>query len=288
MNLIIETDIGRDPDDLFAIAYLVAAGVQVRAVLISPGDRDQVAICRLLLERSGVSCPIGVAKPDRTGRSSGGVHSSLLRRHNRPSEADADGEGVSVMKSALTAHPDSELFVIGPVSSIGRYCRENSIARFARATMQGGFLGYHQHDFACPRLEKFEGADWQDTFNLNGDRKGGEAFLAASIADRRMVGKNVCHTVLFDAAKQARLKPQSAAAEFFVEAADILLGKTEEKKFHDPTAAACHLHPEIGSWARGRTVRKNRGWGTDLDPVGDHILGAVDYDALWDCLCNFR
>jgi pyrimidine-specific ribonucleoside hydrolase len=103
-----------------------------------------------------------------------------------------------------------------------------------------------------------------------------------------MVGKNVCHTVLFDAAKRVRLKPQSAAAEIFVEAADILLAKTEEKKFHDPTAAACHLHPEIGSWVRGRTVRKNRGWGTDLDPAGDHILGAVDYDALWDYLCNFR
>jgi hypothetical protein len=49
MNLVIETDIGNDPDDLFAIAYLIAAGVTVRAVLITPGDPAQVAICRLLL-----------------------------------------------------------------------------------------------------------------------------------------------------------------------------------------------------------------------------------------------
>ena len=49
MNLIIETDIGRDPDDLFAIAYLIAAGANVRAVLISPGDPDQIAVARLLL-----------------------------------------------------------------------------------------------------------------------------------------------------------------------------------------------------------------------------------------------
>jgi pyrimidine-specific ribonucleoside hydrolase len=173
------------------------------------------------------------------------------------------------------------------VASLGRYLRDHPTA-LTRATMQGGFLGYHQHEFSCPRLAKFEGCDWVDTFNLNGDRKGAEAFLSAPIAERRMVGKNVCHTVLFDAAVRPRLHPQSAAAEFFCEAADFLLARAGEKKFHDPTAAACHLHPEIGSWVRGRTVKKERGWGTNLDAAGDHILAAVDYEALWECVCNFR
>jgi pyrimidine-specific ribonucleoside hydrolase len=153
--------------------------------------------------------------------------------------------------------------------------------------MQGGFLGYSQHEFSCPRLEKFEGCDWADTFNLNGDRKGADAFLSAALAERRMVGKNVCHTVVFDATIRERLRPQSAAAEFFCEAADFLLARCEAKKFHDPTAAACHLHPQIGSWVRGKTVRKERGWGTTLDPAGDHILAAVEYEALWERVCEF-
>jgi hypothetical protein len=34
--------------------------------------------------------------------------------------------------------------------------------------------------------------------------------------------------------------------------------------------------------------RKNRGWGTDLDPAADHILAAVDYDALRDNVRSFR
>ncbi len=46
MNLIIETDIGHDPDDLFAICYLAAAGVNIRAICVSPGDPDQIAIAR--------------------------------------------------------------------------------------------------------------------------------------------------------------------------------------------------------------------------------------------------
>jgi inosine-uridine nucleoside N-ribohydrolase len=233
MNLVIETDIGRDPDDLFAIAYLVAAGVSVRAVLISPGDRDQVAICRLLLDRAGVSAPIGVAKEKRTSRSSGGVHADLLKRHGRPLEADADGPGAAVLADTLARHPDCELFVIGPVSSAAAHLRQAPDA-FRRATMQGGFLGYHQHAHAGPQVEKFVGADWQDTFNLNGDRTAADVFLAAPIADRRMVGKNVCHTVWFDAAVRDRLRPQSPAAEFFSEAADLLLARTERKEVPRP------------------------------------------------------
>jgi pyrimidine-specific ribonucleoside hydrolase len=287
MNLVIETDIGNDPDDLFAIAYLIAAGVNVRAVLITPGDPAQVAICRLLLDRAGLACPIGVAKPNRTGSNAHSIHGDLLRKHGRPTTADADGDGVSVLAGTLARFPDCEAFVIGPVASIGRYLRDQPTA-FTRATMQGGFLAYHQHNYPCQKLDKFDGCDWVDTFNLNGDRKGADAFLSAPIAERRMVGKNVCHTVLFDAGVRARLLAQSAAAEFFCEAADALLARSDTKKFHDPTAAVCHRHPEIGSWVRGRTVRKERGWGTDLDPAADHILAAIYYDALWEHLCAFR
>lgn len=288
MNLVIETDIGRDPDDLFAIAYLIAAGVNVRAVLISPGDPDQVAVARLLLERAGVSCPVGVAKLGREKQSSGGLHYKLLARYGLARSAEADGDGADVCAGALRQHPDSELFVIGPVSSIGRHLKQNPTTALARATMQGGFLGYHQHTFDCARLPDFEGHDCVPTFNLNGDRKGADAFLASGIIDRRMVGKNVCHTVMFDSVRASALKPRCAASEFFAEAARLLFDGTDAKKFHDPTAAVCHLHPEIGSWVRGRTTRKGAGWGTNLADDGDHILAAIDYDALWDHVCNFR
>jgi inosine-uridine nucleoside N-ribohydrolase len=288
MNLIVETDIGRDPDDLFAIAYLIAAGVSLRAVLISPGDRDQVAVARLLLDRAGVSCPVGVGKPGRDKSSSGGLHYRLLDRAGRPRDADPDGDGPDVFASTLAEYPDCELFVIGPLTSVGRYLRQHPDAAFARATMQGGFLGYHQHAFDCPKLPEFDGYDSMPTFNLNGDRKGADAFLTAKVADRRMVGKNVCHTIWLDAALAAALKPRCAASEFFAEAARLLLENADGKKFHDPTAAVCHLHPEIGQWVRGRTVRRGGGWGTELAEDGDHVLAAIDHDALWSHLGEFR
>lgn len=66
MDLIVETDIGHDPDDFFALCYLVAAGVNVRAVLANPGDPDQLAITRYFCDRVGLKIPIGVAKDGRT------------------------------------------------------------------------------------------------------------------------------------------------------------------------------------------------------------------------------
>ena len=43
MNLIVETDIGRDPDDVFALLYLVQAGAHLRAVTVSPDGSIFVA-----------------------------------------------------------------------------------------------------------------------------------------------------------------------------------------------------------------------------------------------------
>ena len=50
------------------------------------------------------------------------------------------------------------------------------------------------------------------------------------------------------------------AQEIFVEAMDKYLEKHSEKKFHDPTAAVCHLHPEIGKWVQGKLYNSQGGW----------------------------
>jgi inosine-uridine nucleoside N-ribohydrolase len=94
------------------------------------------------------------------------------------------------------------------------------------------------------------------TFNLNGDRPNGENFLNADIERRQMVGKNVCHTVLFDAPRFATFKSNGhPGADLFLEAGHLYFAKHTEKKFHDPTAACLHLHPEVATWFRGKTYK---------------------------------
>jgi len=290
MDLIVETDIGHDPDDFFAISYLIAAGVNIRAILISPGDPDQIAIARFLCEETGLKIPIGTSKTDRTKLSSGSIHHQLLKEYHYPLERKADGLGVDIIQDIVAAYPESELFIIGPVSSVGKYMSKHPETHFKRATMQGGFLPYSLYGPRQPHFD-FEGKNWMPTFNLIGDRPAGIAFLSGNIGERRMVGKNICHTVLFNREVWEKRNNQVdvkniAAHNLFDKAALLYLERHDSKKFHDPTAAACHLHPEIGKWIRGNTVKEESGWTTKPNPEGDYVLADIDCDLLWSHLLD--
>jgi inosine-uridine nucleoside N-ribohydrolase len=283
IDLIIETDLGHDPDDFFTICYLAGVGVRIRAMCVVPGDRDQLAVARLLVKTLGLDILVGASKLDSTKFSSGGMHHDILDHFGFPREASHDGPGDEVIAATLAKYPDCEFLVIGPCTSTARYLTRPDAVIPTRLTMQGGFLGYHLHTPRV-RLPEFEGRTWMPTFNLNGDRKGAAVLLAAPIAERRFVGKNVCHTLLYDRAMHASMpaaNPANPATVLFMTGMDAYLRKHDEKKWHDPTAVVCHLHPEIGSWVRGRVEKIEAGWGTMLEPEGDFILADVDREALW-------
>lgn len=287
MNLIVETDLGRDPDDFFAFLYLVSAGVDIRALTISPGDKDQVAIAKFLCEQLDLNIPIGVGKPGRDKTSSGGVHYKILKKYGYPLEASSDGFGGDIIEMTMKYYPDSELFSIGPLTSVGAYLGKDTERGFARSTMQGGFVGYDLHQVPVERLEKFEGINTCPTFNMNGDIKGVERLLA-SPTKRSFVGKNVCHTIVYNREVYNRFIDcksfPNRAMELFAEAMGMYLEDHDEKKFHDPTAAVCHLHPEIGTWYEGgQLYRAKGGWGT-MPGGTDRMLIDIDRSRLWDYL----
>src|SRR4051794_17067171 len=171
IDLIVETDLGHDPDDFFTLCYLAAAGVRLRAICVVPGDRDQLAVAAMLVKTLGLDIPVGASKPDSRNSSSGGMHHELLRRFGFPKEAGHDGPGDEVIAATLASHPDCEFLAIGPCTSTARYLSRPDAVVPRRLTMQGGFLGYHLHAPEV-RLPQFEGKEWVPTFNLNGDRKG--------------------------------------------------------------------------------------------------------------------
>jgi pyrimidine-specific ribonucleoside hydrolase len=194
------------------------------------------------------------------------------------------------MAATMAKHPDCEFLIIGPCTSTARYLSRPDARMPRRLTMQGGFLGYH---LFAPRvlLPEFEGKEWLPTFNLNGDRKGAQVLLNALIPERRFVGKNVCHTLLYDQTMHATMPatdPNNPASVLFMLAMEMYLATHAEKKWHDPTAAACHLHPEIGTWLRGRVTKIESGWGTVADREGDLILADIDREALWDCFRSWK
>jgi hypothetical protein len=153
--------------------------------------------------------------------------------------------------------------------------------------MQGGFLSYDLSDPAgtapWPKIEKFRGLRTCPTFNLNGDVNGAQAFLAANI-ERRFVGKNVCHTIVYDKDRHRNIcavPSSNRATELFREGMDLYLQIHDSKKFHDPSAAVCHLHPEIASWFKGSLYREKGNWGTYFKEDGDDICVTLDYEVMW-------
>jgi inosine-uridine nucleoside N-ribohydrolase len=52
VDLIVETDCGHDPDDFFTLCYLMAAGVNLRCITVTPGDSR----CHAVAHYSGYNC----------------------------------------------------------------------------------------------------------------------------------------------------------------------------------------------------------------------------------------
>lgn len=307
VDLIIETDLGRDADDFFAICYLAAAGVNIVGLTLTPGHDDQVCLATWLLRELGFGwCSIGVPEKRDMGKFSvTPFHHEIMAHYGNKYRADFPyecGEGGAIIDWAMNMYPDAELFCIGPVTNVHEYLTKYPNAkRPERATMQGGFCSYDLSSTSEPLL-KFKDCKTVPTFNLNGDKKGGQAFIDEPTIKRQFVGKNVCHSIFYDEKKNEeqmlrligkpscspeaylKINELSPAMRMFALGAHTYLKRHPEKKFHDPTAAVCHLHPEIATWVKGKTYYEKGGWGTRLDANGDDICVDIDRNKLWEHL----
>lgn len=288
MDLIIETDIGHDPDDFFALCYLHSAGIKIRAILISIGHNYQTAIARFFCKEVGLNIPIGIAKKTNIIKTGGkGFHEAFLHSNGYPIEDEPDGMGEDILKDVLKKYPNSELFICGAPKNTGNYLMKNPDIEINKLTMQGGFLPYNLYTPTI-QLEKFKNKTEVSTYNLNGAREESEFLInKAKIKERRFISKNICHTIIYDRERHEWIKNASIktrSQELFIKGMNLYLKKHISKKFHDPTAAVCHLHPEIATWFSGKLYRNRGQWGTNPISNGDYIIADINYDKLWDCL----
>jgi pyrimidine-specific ribonucleoside hydrolase len=290
MKLIIETDIGRDLDDFIALCYLIDAGVNIRLITISPGDPDQVDVTRFLLKECGLNIPVGVSSVDRNKRSIGGTHVDLLNKYQYPGTEKHDGLGSQLLFDILKTEENIEYFGCGPLDSIGRITGPYP----KKATIQGGYVSYEyleKHGITPQiKLDKFVGKEFVPTFNLCGNVEAAKHLLNMPI-EKRFISKNVCHTIVYENTMHGMvcsIRPKSRAGELLREAMGMYLkNHPGGKKFHDPSAAICHLHPEIGTWVKGRLVYDKGKWGTvDLLPYNCEIIGKIASHSMVHYLCK--
>lgn len=284
-NLFIETDLGHDPDDFLAITYLHAAGANIQGISVTPGDPDQIAVAKLICKELNLNIPVGAALANRKEHSCNPVHHEMLRRYGASKNASPDNIGY---RTITDSQPVESFFIIGPADITAEYLIKDGTLPQS-LTMQGGFLPYDLYS-PTERLDKFEGKRGIRTFNMSSSPHAAQILIDSKIPTKKFVGKNVCHTIKLTRERFSGFpSPTSRAAELFTEMAMIYLEKNHHKKLHDPTAAVCHLHPEIGTWIRGnpKLIEPDR-FTTNPNPHGDYILADINRESLWHHLKTFN
>jgi pyrimidine-specific ribonucleoside hydrolase len=233
---------------------------------------------------------IGVPELGRKKEQPTNIHRDLLDKYKFPYYSSRAVYSLNIL-DCIARNANLEFFGCGPLKNFGHCLLPPCTLKINRATMQGGFIGYDVHGLPCKKLAKFEGKVKVATFNLNGDKKGALRFLEMeNIRERRFVSKNVCHTVTYDKRVHEIVKsvpPKDRASELLREGMDLRFKSNPEGKvFHDPTAAVCHIHPEIATWVRAKLYCEKGEWGANLDDNGDYIIVDVDQEKIWNHIAN--
>ena len=269
IDVVWDTDIGRDPDDFLAGCFLLSRpGIRLRSITIAPGDKDQVALAKFLLKETGhEDVPVGAAPDRKKGKKSvGGCHLRLMEYYKAPQFKEADGAGWEILADILRTNPAAILFTSGPLNNVGDLIRNTDIAVGLSVSMAG-----YWPDPGEP-LSKTE-------FNFNGcDWAAREFVESGRFARRLLVGKNVTHQVLYDDDIHNGLRDAGRTSRPLALAAELMtLRHPGTKKLHDPLAAAALLHEDIFQWQEVMPVKRKSEW-TSVATPGTGIWTAIDVD----------
>ena len=169
MILHLHTDIGHDPDDAVALAYLLERGYNPDYISITPGYPEQSAIVRTILlayERQPYPTLFKVSEPTKTYEP--GKHKMLI--------------GSSEHMEPMVNLPSTDLIVLGPAKGLGNKVESE------RLWFQGGYSPN-----STKPLEKFSGRASVQSFNPSGAREDFKKIVASDIKKKHFIGKNVCH-----------------------------------------------------------------------------------------------
>lgn len=253
-----------DPDDVLTLCVLATHPlVDLRAVTVCPGGKDQVGVVKHVLARLGRGAvPVGAGSPKK--RDVSHVSEFHYRWLGKVEPAEPDGSSAEIMLAAIREGA-TELVTGGPLTNVYEALRASPPQLLFREwTCQGGFAG----DNVVPpedRLEKFAGRTTCPTFNLNGNVEASKALIATPyIGLKRFVTKNVCHGVFYDRAMHDRLPTGAhAGLDLLKEGMSVYFRRhAGGKALHDVIAAALAICPSAATWVSGKLYREKGEWGT--------------------------
>lgn len=265
----------------------MANGIDISGIAITPGDPDQIAIGRFIAKLLNKDIPIIASVKNRDKNSVNKFHRDILNEYGISLTSKPDYEGYCHVSNFIDYETD--VFICGPPQAFGELVQKRN-PQIRKLVIQGGFLSYDIHNVPCQKLDKFIGKQEVPTFNLNGAGMNGEYAVNANCSELRMIGKNLCHTIIYDQNihnKVCQTTPKNEVIKIIRSCMTKYLKKHKNgKKFHDPLAAVAYNHPEIFKWVRGNPYKNNGYWGTILKNDGGFVAADVNRDKFWDIIAS--
>lgn len=258
--------------------------VNLRAITITPGSKEQVGVVKKIIALFNKDITIGAGNINHPKNCVSTFHYKWLGNID-PQTANS---AASVIFDTIRSHPNLIILTGGPLKNIKAAILKYSI-NLNQIVCQGGFAGdniVNKEDV----LEKFKGRITCPTFNLNGDVIAANLVLSyQNIKERYFVSKNVCHSILYDKnfhTKLSQHKNKKLSNTIIYNAMEKYLShKPSGKLFHDPFAAACAIDKTIANFKEVEMYRTKGEYGCNLKPGTNTYITTKGYmDKFFDTM----
>jgi pyrimidine-specific ribonucleoside hydrolase len=280
-----------DPDDVLTLLLMGShPNIELRAVTVTPGSLEQIALVRWLLHQMDLAhVRLGAQDWPANARKPINLGTSFYKSFGRMPEGEPACERADLV--LLECCDDSVTLVTGAaLHNLGNALKHSGF-HLGRWVAQGGFAG----EGVVPRelqMDKFKGMEVCSTWNFCGNIPAAQAALASSVISRKIcVSKNVCHSVNYDAEfhatlgaaaeTEAKMSPKGRRAVVFhmiyKTMDDYLRHKPGGKKLHDPLALAVAIDESVCEMAEVEIYCQKGKWGSRLS-TESNIFISIAYD----------
>ncbi|KAI1879228.1 hypothetical protein JX265_002182 [Neoarthrinium moseri] len=271
-KVVVDTDIGTDPDDGLALAYLAMhPACDLLGVTIVTGDVQQrAAVAEILLracDRSDVPIHCGRREPLLKGAGQPLVQQYDCIKHMTHIQGRPENAAVDFLQRTIRNHPgEVVLLTIGPLSNAGLlFALDPELPSLCKevVSMCGKYFGPEKH---------------QKEWNILVDETAAGIVLKTQRPRHRFVGLDVtrpCTLQAHDAEKRL-FQELGELGGLMKSLGDWWLKKKDRFTFHDPLAAAIIFQPDLCEWVTGRMVVDPSNGATSFEANAGTDLVACD------------
>jgi len=260
-----------DPDDFMTLLWLADnPKIDLKAVVVTPGSKDQCQLVRWGLDHCGQrEIPIGALHgPEWWDTQDGkklrvsGFHYPTYGEEIKKHDVGWVCDGPELIDEL--AEYNMTVLVGSPPKNLGAAFRRSDRVYVSRWVQQGGFAGDNMVE---KPLEKFKGRLTCPSFNPGGaPNQVMDLLQNKRISVRLFVSKNVCHGVTWTHKMQSelksRIKNRRTGLETMIKGLDTYLEKKGvAKAMHDIVAACCVVDDSVCEFKKAEIYREKGEWG---------------------------